>query len=429
MEVLLLKRLKLLINRMEHFLFTSNSLSKKGYLKGLFQIILYRGSKNVDLTYSLLKNYFGVKREQLFLFSAGRMAVYSLLKSLNLKSEDEVIVAGYTCVVLTNAVKFANCSIKYVDIENTNFNMNLQKLENAISSDTKVIIVPHNFGIPFEGIKSIKNKYPEIIIVEDAAHCFGSKTKEGELCGTIGDVSFFSLEYSKPLTAGLGGIMLINNKALLPDFKKYYDELTYLKGKNVFRLICTLGVYNLTFSKRTAFFQVNGQRLLRLFKLVYRTSQKEIDGEIPENYPTKLNPKLACFLPHQLESIDAVIKKKQQIVSDYNRHFAHLINLNCQRSENEILVRYPLLFDKSITTETIQLLKEEGKKIGYQFGVWFNDVVHPSGSYRYGYKDGTCPVGEEIAPRIINLPVNVNFPLLERELLEIVALFEKHGVK
>jgi len=414
---------------MEHFLFTNNSLSKRGYLYGILQILLFQSKKNVAKTLELLKAYFSIPEDQIFLFSAGRMAVYSFIKSLNLSEEDEVVVAGYTCVVLTNAVKFTGCKIKYVDIEDEMFNIDIDKLRSELTSTTKVFIVPHNFGIPFEGIQEIKKEFPQLIVVEDAAHAFGSRTKDGELCGKLGDASFFSLEYSKPITSGLGGIMLINNKALLPDFKKQYDTLEEMKGANVLRLICTLGVYNLLFFKRTNFFHVNGTRVLRKLNLIYRTSQKEIDGEIPDGYPTKLNSKLACFLPYQLKHIAKINNQKREIVQLYNDSFSNFKDLNCVRNEGGILVRFPLFFKNNVSLEKIEAIKKEGRLKGFNFGVWFNDVVHPQGSFRYGYIEGGCKVGENVSKRIINLPVNVNFPLSKNQLDDIIALFIKHGIK
>src|SRR6056297_3062908 len=100
----------------QRFSFANNSLSKRDYIRSVMDIILGKSRSNQKKVTRLLGDYFDLTQEQVFLFGAARMSVYSLLKSLGLKPTDEVIVAGYTCVVLTNAVKFAGCAIKYVDI-------------------------------------------------------------------------------------------------------------------------------------------------------------------------------------------------------------------------------------------------------------------------------------------------------------------------
>jgi len=92
-------------------------------------------------------------------------------------------------------------------------------------------------------------------------------------------------------------------------------------------------------------------------------------------------------------------------------------------------VRYPILFKENISLDTINAIKKEGISTGLNFGVWFNDVVHPSGSFRYCYTKGDCPEGEYVASRIINLPINTNYSNISKEIADVVSLFKKHGIK
>lgn len=413
----------------QRFSFTNNSLSKSGYLGAVADMILGKSKANMAKVKRLLSDFFHMDRERIFLFGAGRMSVYALLKSLNLKSTDEVIVAGYTCVVLTNAVKFAGCAIKYVDIEKENFNPSVESLLQAIGPNTKAIIVPHNFGLPTNGISRLKSENPGITIIEDVAHSFGSRTASGELCGTVGDAAFFSLEYSKPITSGLGGIMLINNPDLLHSFQKDYNKLGQANSAMTLKIILTLGALNLWYYKSTSFFQSAAMRFLSMFGLRYATSQKEIDGEIPDNYPVKLSPKLACFLLPQLKQIEKINAGKKAIAEFYKRELDTFRDIEPIEISDTILIRYPILFKPGISLEKVNAIKSEARKKGYVFGEWFNDVVHPRGSYRYGYRSGECPVGEFVAARITNLPVNVNSKITATEMNEIVEIFKKHGLK
>lgn len=412
----------------QRFLFTSNSLSKKGFMKSLLQIMSFQSSKNKKIATVLLANFFGVQKNQVFLFGAGRMSVYTFLKSLKLDSSDEVIVAGYTCVVLTNAVKFVGCRLKYVDIDESTLNIDPELLIQSISSKTKALIIPHNFGIPFNGISEIKARFPDLVIIEDVAHSFGSISADGELCGTIGDASFFSLEYSKPLTTGLGGVMIINNKKYLSDFTESFNQIKEMKGAMVCKLILSLGTYNLMYSKRTDFFQKNLTRVFRRLGLLYRTSTKEIEGVMPDNYPVRMNSKLACFLIPQLSQIDRFNKEKQVIIKSYDEAFKGFKDLVTIDVDDHILVRYPILFKEYIKRDKIEKIKAEGAKAGLNFGTWFNDVVHPVGSYRYDYTEKDCPVGESVSNRILNLPVNVTNVLTANEINEVVELFRKNGI-
>ena len=411
------------------FNFKSNSLSKVACLQSLIQMITFQSRKNNKKFIEKLSSFFSVSSNQVFLFGAGRMAVYSVLKSLKLKPEDEVIVAGYTCVVLTNAIKFANCKIKYVDIKKESLNIDNELLFNSINENTRVAIIPHNFGLVAESIEKIKKKFPTIIIIEDAAHTFGSKDEDGQLCGTLGDASFFSLEYSKPITTGLGGVLIVNNQELSEAIENEYNGLKKMPFSSTFKIISTLCTMTFYYSKRTQFFYTNGFRFLRLFKLVYQTSEDEINGILPENYPVKLNPLLANFGYNQMNRIKEINDKKNVIQEKLMKAFDKFKDVEKYEVGNTVLARFPILFKSSVKQEVIATIKQQALDEGYLFGEWFNDVVHPKGSYRYGYDSGMCPEGEYVASRILNIPVNAYSRVTSSEIQEIVAIFKANGIK
>lgn len=411
------------------FNFKSNSLSKAVCLRSLLQMITFQSRKNKKKFKEKLGAFFGVSSNHVFLFGAGRMAVYSVLKSLKLKPEDEVIVAGYTCVVLTNAIKFANCKIKYVDIRRESLNIDNELLFSSINENTRVAIIPHNFGLVAESIQKIKEKFPSIIIIEDAAHTFGSRDRNGQLCGTLGDASFFSLEYSKPITTGLGGVLIVNNSELSEAIENEYNGLKKMPFSSTFKIISTLCTMTFYYSKRTQFFYTNGFRFLRLFKLVYQTSKDEINGILPENYPVKLNPLLANFGCNQMNKIEEINGKKNTIQESLVKAFENFKDVEKYETPNTVLARFPILFKTNIRQEAITAIKRDALDKGFLFGEWFNDVVHPKGSFRYGYDAGMCPEGEFVASRILNIPVNAYSGITSSEIQEIVAIFKANGIK
>ena len=181
------------------FFLTANSITFSQILKALNPEYI----NGEALLIKQVSKFLGVSTDKVFLLNAGRMGLYLALKSLNLNENDEIIVPGYTCVVVTNAIKYTGAKAKYVDISSENLNLDTTKLKKSITSKTKAIIVSHNFGIPYEDIFYIKEKYPDIVIIEDSAHALGSKYKNGQYTGTVGDFAFFSLEYSKPITSGM----------------------------------------------------------------------------------------------------------------------------------------------------------------------------------------------------------------------------------
>jgi len=412
----------------ERFYFTGNSLSRLSVFSALGAIIRGKSKRCLSESRKLLAEHFKVNQNQVFLFSAGRMSVYAMLKSLRLDPQDEVIVVGYTCVVLTNAVKFAGQPLKYVDIDMANCNADTDLLRQMISARTKVLILPHNFGIPYQDIGKIKEEFPHIVIIEDVAHSFGSKDKKGQFCGTIGDAAFFSLEYSKPISSGMGGAMIINNPKLLPAFQSDFKNTETAKTFVALRILLSLSAMVLTRSKKTSFFYINNLRFMRYSKLGYATSKQEVQGIKPEKYPTRIHPFLSCFLVPQLRNISSINRRKTETINQYSNLLSKFKSIQPIDTTSTVLIRYPILFDRTVNLDQINSLRAEAISRGYRFGEWFNDVVHPKGSYRYMYKEGSCEVGEFVAERILNLPVNAFHSLDEKELLELENLIRKHGI-
>ena len=58
-------------------------------------------------------------------------------------------------------------------------------------------------------------------------------------------------------------------------------------------------------------------------------------------------------------------------------------------------------------------------------GEWFNDVIHPKGSFCYNYTLGTCKVGESVSQRIINFPVNIHSYFNNKDLEKINTIFNE----
>jgi perosamine synthetase len=83
-----------------------------------------------------------------FSFWKGRVALYAILLALDLEPGDEVILPGFTCVVVPNAVRLASCKPVYVDIEPDSYHLDPAGVEAAITSRTRAILVQHTFGMP-----------------------------------------------------------------------------------------------------------------------------------------------------------------------------------------------------------------------------------------------------------------------------------------
>jgi dTDP-4-amino-4,6-dideoxygalactose transaminase len=133
---------------------------------------------------------------------------------------DEVLSTALTCTA-SNWPSLANgLKIKWVDIDQTTLNMDLDDLERKITSKTKVIMLVHWGGYPndLDRVRKIQEKCKEMhgfkpVVIEDCAHSIGSKYK-GRPIGTHGNICTFSFQAIKHITSIDGGLLVVPHKDL-----------------------------------------------------------------------------------------------------------------------------------------------------------------------------------------------------------------------
>lgn len=133
---------------------------------------------------------------------------------------DDVLATPMTCTASNWPILANGLNIKWVDIDPTTLNMDLDDLARKITSKTKVIMLVHWGGYPndLDKLKKIQDDAfhrfgfrPEII--EDGAHSFGSNYR-GKPIGTHGNLTMYSLQAIKHITSIDGGLLLSPNKDL-----------------------------------------------------------------------------------------------------------------------------------------------------------------------------------------------------------------------
>lgn len=147
--------------------------------------------------------------------SNGTDALKIALLALDIGIDDEVITVSHSWISTAEVISVIKAKPVFVDIEPNTFNIDVNKIESAITNKTKAIIVVSLYGqMPdFDEIDNIANKY-KIPVVEDGAQSFGATYKGRKSCSltTIGTTSFFP---SKPLGCyGDGGACFTNDPIL-----------------------------------------------------------------------------------------------------------------------------------------------------------------------------------------------------------------------
>ena len=289
---------------------------------------------------------------------------------VDLAPGDEVICPAFTFVSTANAVALRGARPVFVDVRPDTLNLDERLLEAAITPRTKAVIVVHYAGVACEmdEILAIAARRG-IAVIEDNAHGLFGHYK-GRPLGSLGAMSALSFHETKNLTCGEGGALLLNDAALIER-----AEIIREKGTN-----------------RSRFFRGEVDRYTWV--------------DLGSSYlPSDL---LAAYLWAQLESADAIQRRRHEIWSTYARELESwaaaagarlpIVPDHCAHPAHIFYLLMPSLEHR---TALIQHLRAR------QIVAPFHYLpLHLSGVGRgYGGVEGQCPVTEDVADRLVRLPL------------------------
>jgi len=164
-----------------------------------------------------LQQYLGVPN--ISLFNNGTIALITACRSLRLSGE--VITTPFTFAATPHVLTWNNIRPIFCDIEEKSFNIDANKIESLITSDTTGIMPVHVFGMPCNTgkIQKIADEYG-LKIIYDAAHAFGTKVDNTGI-GNFGDTTMFSFHATKQFHTAEGGALAFHE----PSLKKRVDLL------------------------------------------------------------------------------------------------------------------------------------------------------------------------------------------------------------
>src|SRR5690606_15199323 len=146
---------------------------------------------------------------------SGTSALELALLAAGVKEGDEVIVPAYTFVATPISVMYAGAIPRFVDVSPETGNIDPSLIEAAIGPRTKAIMPVHVHGCPadMDAILAIARKH-DLLVIEDAAQAHGARYR-GKNAGSLGLAAGFSMQASKNLSAGEGGVLVTDDEALL----------------------------------------------------------------------------------------------------------------------------------------------------------------------------------------------------------------------
>ena len=161
-----------------------------------------------------------------FLFSSGTAALTCVLQAArNVHGRDTVIVPGYTCRKVLDAVELAGCKPLLCDVERNSFAFDRECLRRSLDGASVLAVVPsHLFGI-FHPLGPVQGACQDkALLVQDCAQTFPTKEQEMRTLQD-GDASIISLGRGKVLSTLGGGILVMNNAELVPAVEQVAQAL------------------------------------------------------------------------------------------------------------------------------------------------------------------------------------------------------------
>lgn len=278
-------------------------------------------------------------------------ALEMTLRVLGIGEGDEVIVPSYTYTASASPVIHVGAKVILVDIQENNFEMDYQKLEEAITEKTKVIIPVDIAGIVcnydkileivekkknlFQAKNDIQKLYNRVIIVSDSAHGVGAK-RNGKMSGELADFTTFSFHAVKNLTTAEGGAVVWKSKEGL-DNEEIYKQYQLLS--------------------------LHGQTKDALHKNGLGNWEYDI---VAPYYKCNMTDIMAGIGLAQMKRYPELLRRRQQIIEKYNQGFKNLpiIPLNHKDNEHTSSGHLYILRIKDITeeqrNEIISKMAEEG---------------------------------------------------------------------
>jgi perosamine synthetase len=342
-----------------------------------------------------------------FAFWKGRVALYAILKAMDIGRGDEVVLPGYTCVMDVNPIKYLGAKPVYVDIEPDTFNIDIKLLQEKITAKTRAIIAQHTYGYtcdmdPLLEIAGRNN----ISVIEDCCLALGSKYK-GKFAGTFGKAAYFSFQWNKPFTTGLGGIAISNDANLAEKIRSLCEtELCRPSAKEVLMLAAQLAVYRMLIYPRTTALSQNIFRYLtRKGAVVGSSCTAEYNPEMAADFFKGMSSVQARSGIRQLKKIESNIAHRRQMAELYDEVLSQkswpIRNYN-KEIMNPVMVRYPVRIAEK------EKALEQAASAGIELGSWFECPLHPKETplEKYGYKIGMCPEAEKACNQVVNLPLH-----------------------
>jgi perosamine synthetase len=367
----------------------------------------------------------GVPGAQVTLFAKGRVALYGILRALGIGPGDEVILPAFTCVAVPNAIIYAGARPIYADIDATTYTIDPASVEGAITSRTRAILAQNTYGLSADldtlGVAAANHG---LVVIDDCTHGLGGEYA-GRPNGSVAAASFFSTQWSKPISTGLGGFAVARDHALagrLRDIENGALEPSLFRS-GILRVLAfgadRAGQGRAFRAGRSAY-----RALSRSGLVPGSSAREELEGiAMPDGFLTRLSGWQARLGSARLRCLSADVQRRRSIAQAYSAWLVgHGRTAAAEPAgSTHAFLRYPLRVNDR------PAVIREAERALVDLGDWFVSPIHPvlDRLERWGYEPGLAPVAELACAEIVNLPTGPG--LSDREVERVLRFLAENA--
>ena len=368
-----------------------------------------------------IKSFHNIPDENINFFWKARVGLYAILKAMNVKSGDEIILPAFTCVVVPNAILYLGAIPIYVDVSSETYNFDIKQVEKSITKRTKVIICQNTYGLStnLNKLDALSKKY-NLFTIEDCTHGFGG-TFNGIPNGTSCDAAIFSTQWNKPFSTGIGGFSVIRDKEIADKVSALSSILMMPTWKELLNLKILFFVKRYLINQYSYWPLVNFYRWLsHNTSVVGSSTSEEITSiEMPEDYFKAFSDTQAKEGLRNLAKLANDLKKRKENALLYSeflkKHGKNYVSE--ELFKNHSFLKYPLL------------VKNREEFMGHAadsriaLGEWFTSPLHPvQGDLSlWQLNKDEFPIANYLAEHVVNLPTTPS------DIKRVISFLEKYS--
>jgi perosamine synthetase len=355
---------------------------------------LLRPARALEALEQSLREELGV--EHVFLVSSGRAGLTLILRALRrLSGRRRVVVPGYTCFSVAAAVVKAGLDVVACDLELDTLDFDYAQLERAIAeADTPLCVVPtHLFGLPADMTRvGALCRDRGVFVVEDAAQALGLSTPAGKL-GTLGDVGFYSFDRGKTVTSGHGGAIVTNSAEIARELAREHAALASPRLTARLRTLAETMVLSVLIDPSRYWIPAS-LPFLRLGETIYSTDYAL----------ERLSGVEAGLLAHVRDRVRELNEARARRVAALRQARPDLVPARAGAC-----IRLPILCASRQERDRVY---GTGRREGLGFSLMYPAAVTAIPELQGSVHGGPCPISEQIADRLLTVPVH---PLVSGE--------------